>query len=87
MTIPNWSPDCARIAFTSRSGGRHGNGLRETAEIWTMNPDGAGRTRLTFNDEQEWPPSRSPDGTKILYMCRALWLNSGAHFKLWVIVF
>ena len=49
-----------------------------------MNPDGSGRKQLTFNNEEERAPSWSPDGTKILYMCRALWLNSGTDFELCV---
>ena len=49
-----------------------------------MNSDGSGSMRLTFNNEEERAPSWSPDGTKILYMCRALWLNSGTDFELCV---
>lgn len=80
---PDWSPDGSRIAFTSHWVGDTGEDS-ETAEIWTMNPDGSGRMRLTFNNEEERAPSWSPDGTKILYMCRALWLNSGTDFELCV---
>ena len=81
---PDWSPDGSRIAFTSHSTLDTGQDS-ETAEVWTMNPDGTGRTQLTFNNEEERAPSWSPDGTKILYMCRALWLNSGTDFEICVI--
>ena len=80
---PDWSPDGSRIAFTSHWVLDTGQDS-ETAEIWTMNPDGSGRMQLTSNNEEERGPSWSPDGTKILYMCRALWLGSGTNFELCV---
>lgn len=50
-----------RIAFVSN---------RENIErIYTMNPDGSGRTKLT-NGPHQLQPSWSPDGTKIAYMNR-----------------
>jgi Tol biopolymer transport system component len=55
-----WSPDGRRIAFKSR---RNGNN-----ELYVMNPDGSGQTRLTnsFN-VSEGQPAWSPDGTRLLY--------------------
>ena len=80
---PDWSPVEDRIAFTSHwVGDNHVNAA--TAEIWTMNPDGTGRLQLTFNNEEERAPAWSPDGTKILYACRALWLGSGTDFEICV---
>jgi Tol biopolymer transport system component len=35
-----------------------------------INVDGTGLTRLTFNAEEERAPSWSPDGSRIVYMCR-----------------
>jgi TolB protein len=40
------------------------------AEIWVMNADGTNPQRLTFNSLEERSPDWSPDGTKIMYMCR-----------------
>jgi Tol biopolymer transport system component len=37
-------------------------------EIYTMNPDGTGQTRLTFNSAFEGGPRWSPDGTKIVFV-------------------
>jgi TolB protein len=77
---PDWSPVEDRIVFTSHLvNDNHVNAT--SAEIWTMNPDGTDRVRLTFNSEEERAPAWSPDGTKILYACRALWLGSGSDFE------
>ena len=45
---PVWSPDGRRIAFDSD---RDGNW-----EVYVMNADGYGVTRLTFNDAARWVP-------------------------------
>jgi TolB protein len=49
-----------------------------TTEIYVMNTDGTGLTRLTFNGEEERGPSWSPDGTKIVFSCR----RGGPDFEL-----
>ncbi len=48
-----------KIVFYSE---RDGN-----AEIYVMNPDGSGQTRLTFNASNEFCPDWSPDGTQIAF--------------------
>jgi len=76
---PDWSPDGQRIAFT-----RHDvtdNQLNSvTAEIYVMNADGTGLTRLTFNAEEERAASWSPDGARIVFMCR----RGGSDFEICV---
>ena len=63
---PAWSPDGSKIAFsrklTDSATGEFNN------EIFVMNVDGSGKTRLTDTRfEDEFQPSWSPDGTKIVY--------------------
>ena len=66
---PDWSPDGRRIAFTRHAvtDSQH-NSI--TAEIYVMNADGTGLTRLTTNAEEERSPAWSPDGRRIVYSCR-----------------
>lgn len=56
---PAWSPDGTRIAFYSE---RDGN-----AEIYVMNADGTGVTRLTRSSADEGYPAWSPDGRTISF--------------------
>ena len=56
---PAWSPDGKRIAFYSE---RDGN-----AEIYLMNADGTGLTRLTRTSADEGYPAWSPDGRTISF--------------------
>src|SRR5215470_1819470 len=66
---PDLSPDGRRIVFTSHpvtDDPQRSN----LAEIYVINVDGTGLTRLTFNAEEERAPSWSPDGSRIVYMCR-----------------
>jgi Tol biopolymer transport system component len=60
-----------KIAFTSD---RDGN-----QEIYVMNPDGSGQTRLTNNPAGDSSPSWSPNGTRIAFMS----LRSGS-WAIWV---
>ena len=53
------APTSGRIAFGSH---RDGNG-----EIYVMNADGSGQTRLTDNPAFDVGPAWSPDGTRIAF--------------------
>jgi hypothetical protein len=56
---PRFSPDGTKIIFQSS---RDGNN-----EIYVMNPDATGLTRLTNHSASDSAPVWSPDGTKILF--------------------
>jgi len=65
---PAFSPDGSRIAFVSQ---RDGN-----AEIYVMNADGTGSTRLTnIRSRTAGPPSR-PTGSRGLPLRANRWENS-----------
>jgi TolB protein len=56
---PDWSPDGTWIAFFGRLDGN--------PEIYIVNADGSGRTRMTYNNIDDWEPSWSLDGEWLLY--------------------
>jgi len=57
---PQWSPDGHKIAFSSYRNG--------SSEIYLMNADGSGQTRLTNNPTSDIAPVWSPDGQKIAFV-------------------
>ena len=57
---PAWSPDGARIALARKD--QVGN-----LDIYVMNADGSGLTRLTTDPAEDASPSWSPDGTSIAF--------------------
>src|SRR5437667_7006765 len=75
----DWSPDSTKIVFTSHPPSDPINPTN--AEIYVINPDGTGLTRLTFNDYQEAAPSWSPDGIHIVFEGRI----GGNDFEIGVI--
>lgn len=70
---PDWAPNGKTIVFTSRDATVNipGNQNNPTMEIYTTRADGRGEpVRLTDNQFEERAPAYSPDGKRILYMCR-----------------
>ncbi|MCP4309374.1 MAG: hypothetical protein GY788_31775 [bacterium] len=53
--VIDWSPDGSQLLFAA------------DGDIWVMQADGSGRTRLTQNTLDEWQGSWSPDGSTIVY--------------------
>ncbi len=60
---PRWAPDGSAIVFAHKTSGNW--------EIWKVNPDGSGATRLTNNPAVDTYPVWSPDATRIR------WIRSG----------
>jgi TolB protein len=77
----DWWPLGDKIAYTSKIATDNPSNA-PTAEIYVRNADGSGMpTRITYNTEEERAPAWSPDGTKLVYMCR----HGGTDFELCVI--
>jgi Tol biopolymer transport system component len=58
-SMPDFSSDGRRIVFTSNRD--------QQGEIYVMNANGSGQTRLTSRPGDDWLPRFSPDGTKIVF--------------------
>ena len=63
---PTWSPDGRRVAFASTRDGDE-RWFPPNAEIYAINADGSGLTRLTGNDRVAREPAWSPDGQRIAF--------------------
>src|SRR5215211_545919 len=66
-----WSPDGQRIAFSSvRDASAESCGsdeCRVRGELYVMNADGSGLTRLTHNDGDDVAPTWAPDGSAMAF--------------------
>jgi dipeptidyl aminopeptidase/acylaminoacyl peptidase len=56
---PAWSPDGTKLAFASFRPGNY--------DVYVMNADGSGQTRLTADPGHEGAPDWSPDGSMIAF--------------------
>jgi Tol biopolymer transport system component len=60
QTEPAWSPDGARIAFSSRRSGNF--------DVYVMNADGTGTVRVTSAKENESHPTWSASGQRLAFV-------------------
>ncbi len=65
VEYPAWSPDGRKIAFMAQEPGA--SGLDPDYNIYVMNADGSGITKLTDGPGTEGFPDWSPDGTQIAF--------------------
>ena len=72
---PAWSPDGTRIAFDDRVCDPNCQ-----SDVWIMNADGTGRTRVTTEPSPDGDPTWSPDGSRIAFGSN---LNGG--FDIWMV--
>jgi TolB protein len=64
---PTWSRDGRKILFTSERDHPNADPAKITSEIYVMNADGSGQTRLTTNEVEDWTPRWSPNGKRIVF--------------------
>jgi len=63
---PAWSPDSSKLVFMSEA--QYPFGCCHPWQIWAVNRDGTGVTKLTTDETvYEMGPSWSPDGTQIIF--------------------
>ena len=61
---PDWSPDGARVVYSSYLG-------RQWNQLWLMRADGGDAIQLTYGDYDATAPRWSPDGKRIAYVVNA----------------
>jgi Tol biopolymer transport system component len=59
-----------KVAFTTTRDNPTFVPIQNAAEVYLMNPDGSDPQRITENEVGDTFPVLSPDGTKIVFMCR-----------------
>jgi len=68
---PDWAPVGNRIAFMRQTDGNW--------DIWTINSDGTGETKLTSDGSTDGLPAWSPDGKSIAFLS-----NRNGPWAIWV---
>lgn len=84
-TQPNWRPTQNQLVFASDRDAKYGPGTY--LEVYRMNGDGTGVTRLTFNDDGiDYYPTWSPDGVQIAFTTHRPGLTQCYGFALEIFV-
>jgi len=65
--MPAWAPDQSRLVFHSRRKGDK-KGEVATRNIWSAAGDGSDERQLTKGNKDEYHPTLSPDGKKLLFV-------------------
>ena len=78
---PGWAPDGSRMVFTSS---RDDNNSSLAGEIYVMNADGTGQTRISNDEFEDLDGAWSPDGSKIAY---ARWDTDASDEKIHMQIF
>jgi Tol biopolymer transport system component len=60
---PSWAPDGKRLIFASNIQDPKGRNF----DIYTINVDGTGLERITFNETFDGFPMFSPDGKRVVF--------------------
>jgi len=82
---PNWRPTADQLVFASDRDAKYG--ANTYLEVYRMNADGSGVTRLTFNDDGvDYYPKWSPDGVQIAFTTHRPGLNQCYDFALEIFV-
>jgi TolB protein len=76
--MPAWTPDGGRLLFHARRKEDKQKTIA-TRNVWSVAPDGSGERKLTSGNKDEYHPSLSPDGKKLLFVSevngsRDVWL-------------
>lgn len=69
-TTPRWSPDGTRVLFASNRAhydGRPPETGTPDLDLWVVNADGGGLSRLTTDVANESDPAWAPDGRSVVY--------------------
>ena len=68
---PHWSPDGQSIVYVAHQVNDTNQQMPTTAEVFVIKADSSGvPVQLTGNSAEERAPAWSPDGSKIVFMCR-----------------